>query len=434
MRAAGPAARARRALLGLAIAALLLSSCADPRVNVLILWHSFSGARERALLALIDQFNQQNRSGSIVVAQRREAATLRGAMLDGKASGAEPALTMTTPPAAALLRRNGLARALDDLIALPPAEGGFSADDRADLFAYVFRAGQSPDGTTSGIGYGGAARAFYYNRDWLRSEGFDAPPADLDRFATVCGRASDTLKGTQCLISSADAATYQDWLYMFGGSLTAPSRGSDAPQLASAPAITATSRLAIFANAGLLRRALNDQQPRDEFAAGRSLFSLDWTDQLFIYRAQVKDNAGFEWGIASPPTQGGAVQTAWQGWVLTVTPGPAPRELAAWRFIRWMLEEAQTDQWSARTRELPARASALPRLRARDGVDAATVTALTRLARAATPPPAVAGWTCADAALEDAMAEIFEGRPASDALDRAQTAAIARATQFCPER
>ncbi len=425
----------KRALVLVLALALSLTACANPRVTVVVMWHSFSGARERALQILVDQWNTANRTGSVVVAERRDAALMGHSMLDGKARGAEPALTLSAPSLAALLFRNGLARQLDDYIALSGDQGGFSPEDRSDLFDFVFRSGRTRDGKTIGIGYGGAARAMFYNRDWLRSEGLDSPPRDLDRLATVCGRASDPLKGTQCLISQADAATYTDWLYMFGGSLvTGEGVQAFAPQFSSQTSITATGRLGIFANAGLIRRALNAQQPRDEFAAGRSLFSFDWTDQLADYRAAVKDGANFEWGIASPPAPAGAGQVGYQGWVWTLTPGDGEREDAAWRFVRWMLDEPQSSLWASRTRELPVRATSVNRLRSRDGLDAASADALIRLARQALATPVISGWGCIETGLGDAIAEVFEGRPTSEALTRTQSFALAQVGQYCVPR
>jgi sn-glycerol 3-phosphate transport system substrate-binding protein len=425
----------KRALALVFALALSLTSCANPRVTVVVIWHSLSGGRERALQGLVDQWNAVNRSGSVVVAERRDPALLRLAMLAGKARGAEPALTLSTPALAALLARNGLARAMDDYIALSTDQGGFSPDDRADLFDFVFRSGRTRDGATIGIGYGGAARAMFFNRDWLRSEGLDGPPRDLDRLATVCGRASEPLKGTQCLISQADAATYADWLYMYGGSLALDTGGQAfTPQFTSQASLTATARLGIFASAGLVRRALSAQQPRDEFASGRSLFSLDWTDQLADYRSAVRDGANFDWGFASPPSTSGAGQVGYQGWVWTITPGEGEREDAAWRFVRWMLDEPQSSAWAARTRELPVRASSINRLRGRDGLDAANADALIRLARQAITAPAISGWGCIENGLADAVAEVFEGRPASEALSKAQSLALVQAPQYCAPR
>jgi sn-glycerol 3-phosphate transport system substrate-binding protein len=425
----------KRALIAVLALALSLTGCANPRVTVVVVWHSLSGVRERVLQGLVDQWNAASLTGSVVVAERRDPVLMRNAMLSGKTRGAEPAITLATPPLAALLYRNGLARQLDDYIALPSEQGGFSPEDRSDLFDFVFRSGRTREGKTIGIGYGGAARAMFYNRDWLRSEGLDSPPGDLDRLATVCGRASDPLRGTQCLISSADAATYADWLYMFGGSLVIDEGAPTfAPQFTSQTSITATARLGIFANAGLIRRALNAQQPRDEFAAGRSLLSFDWTDQLADYRAAVKDGANFEWGIASPPAPAGAGQVGYQGWVWTLTPGEGEREDAAWRFVRWMLDEPQSSLWASRTRELPVRASAVNRLRGRDGLDAASADALIRLARRAVAAPVLSGWGCIEAGLGDAIAEVFEGRPTAEVLARAQSAALTQASLFCPPR
>lgn len=429
-----PSSPLRHALLAVLALSLLLSACAPSRVAVLVLWHPFSGVRERALLDLVDQWNQRRVSAGaasdIVVAQRMDVATMRTRMIDGKARGAGPALFIAPPALTALLHRNGLARELDGFVREPADAGGFSDADRADLFDLVFSAGRTPEGKTIGLGFGGAVRALYFNRDWLRSEGADSAPIDMDQLATLCGRASDPLRGTQCLIAAADATTFQDWLYLFNGTLS--TERAYAPQFTSPAAISATTRLAIFSGAGLLRRAVSPEQPRQEFAAGRSLFSLDWSDQFGLYRTQVRDNADFAWGIVTPPANVGNVsRIAYQGWLLSITPGGDAREREAWQFMQWMLAEPQTTQWAAVTRELPARASSFDRLRTQGGLDIQSATVLLRLARIAQPPPAVVGWSCAEIALTEAIADVFDGLPAADALKIAQDTAVSRAGADC---
>lgn len=61
---------------------LLLSGCAAPGVsgNYIPFWHTLTGAKERALLELVDRWNANNPTGSVIVPERKDLVNLRGAI------------------------------------------------------------------------------------------------------------------------------------------------------------------------------------------------------------------------------------------------------------------------------------------------------------------------------------------------------------------
>ncbi len=89
------------------------------------------------------------------------------------------------------------------------------------------------------------------------------------------------------------------------------------------------------------------------------LYAFDWSDQLPNFRRAIRERGNFDWDVGLLPStvQAPARRIARR---CGQCPKSAPqRELAAWRFVRWMLDGPQTAEWSARTGELPARLSAV---------------------------------------------------------------------------
>ena len=111
-------------------------------------------------------------------------------------------------------------------------------------------------------------------------------------------------------------------------------------------------------------------------------------------------------------------------WVfLKSADGNAQREEASWKFVKWLLDEAQTAEWASETGELPARASALARLAANPTVDPLFISAAQTLAPIAQPEPLISGWGCVQSALSAGMRTLFESKPITETVQAMQLGA-----------
>ncbi|GIV85013.1 MAG: hypothetical protein KatS3mg052_2020 [Candidatus Roseilinea sp.] len=189
----------RAAHVWLAFSLLVLTACANvqPR-RVIVAWHTLSGARERALLRLVDRWNQTNGEGVVIMPERRDPIAQHRALLEGAAASLLPDLVLVQPAEAALYAQRGLLAPLDPFADSEDATINWDAADRADLFPFVQQAGRAPQGQLLGVPFGGAMQVMLRNRDWMGSLGQAEMPADWETFGKVCDGATDRIAGTTC--------------------------------------------------------------------------------------------------------------------------------------------------------------------------------------------------------------------------------------------
>jgi multiple sugar transport system substrate-binding protein len=417
---------ARRCIEYLLLLSILLASCAQfpakVRGQVLIAWHSLTGAREQALLSLVDEWNRTNPTGITVVPERRTAQAMQSSVNEGLAQKALPALMLVSPTQAALYYQKGILASLNAYMDATTDGVGWSNTDRSDLYPFVLKTGRVANGQIVGLPFGGAVRVMLYNRDWLKTLNLDSAPADWDQFNAACANATDRTKGTLCLGLNPDSITFQQWLYAYGGQSTTDDMS--VLQVSTPAALNAMNHLSDFLRAAQAYRVTTRVQSRDDFAATRVLFMTDWSDQLDDVRAAIKERGEFDWGLALLPAQEGQAVTPYRAplWVIAQTPETTDpdRAMSSWLFLRWLMAVPQTTRWAQATGELPARRSALDAFGARQALSANQTLLLQTIAPQARPDPMLSGWKCVQNVLANSMRQIFEGRAVTETLQIAQ--------------
>lgn len=408
----------RRSRLALAFAVCLaLAACAPaPSRNVVVAWHTLSGARERALLALIDRFNESNPDGIVVLPERRSPDDQHRAILDGGARGALPGLALVSPAQAAVYEQRGLLTALDALTNEGDPAMGWNASARADLYPFVQQAGRTPAGRLVGVPLGGSARMMLANRDWAATLQQPSMPGDWEAFAKICAPATDRVAGTVCYGVNPNDVLFEEWVEAHGTPVIAP---DGALQIASPGAAAAIDALLADLQAGLAYRMTVPARSIDDFAAARVMFAMDWSDRLAAYLGAVRESGNFGLDAGALPAPVGGVPIAQLQAPLWVLPrGERPVTRDAWKFANWLLAEEQTAFWARETGDLPARASAVNALQLDTSAPAGALRAaiLQRVAPHAKAVPLYSGWPCVQAELAAGLRQIFEGQPVTETL------------------
>jgi ABC-type glycerol-3-phosphate transport system substrate-binding protein len=414
----------------------LVASCAQApsgaRGQVLVVWHTLSGIKEQALLNLIDDWNRTNPYSITVMPERRDTNSIDSSVQQGINQKALPSLMLVSTSQAANYYQKGILTPLDTYI--DDATNGWNATDRADLYPFILKAGITPNGQIVGVPYGGAVRVMFFNRDWLKTINLDNAPSTWDQFTSACATATDRAKGTLCFGIDPNATAFEQWLFAHGGQVTTDNMS--VLQVSTPAALEAMNQLAGFVRANQTYRVTTRQQSRDDFASSRVLFTFDWSDQLNDVGAAVKQHGEFEWSVGLlPATEGRSRTTKLLApmWVITRTPGTQnpDREMAAWLFIRWLMDGAQTARWATETGELPARLSTMNTLSDKVTPDSAYATTLRDIAPLARPEPLVSGWNCVENVLSVAIQQVFDGQPVTDTLQLAQATGQAQLNVDC---
>ena len=421
------------------IVALMLAGCSASRTQgvVLPLWHSLQGPRLRVLLQLVDQWNQSNPDGIVVVPEYRPLATIHNELVNTTTNNPRgatrnrnqlPGLMLVSPMQAATYARENLLSTLDKFVS--DDTSGLTPQDIADFYPFVLNAGRSAQGNLIGIPMGGRVRMMLYNRDWLKSAGFDGPPTTWDQMSDMCNIAANATRGTLCFAVAEDHTTFEDWLLANG---TRPVSSDGSLMQANVPgALDAINRLVQYLEARQVYRVINTSKIREDFSAGLTLFAFDWSDTLEQYQTDIKQRANFDWDATTLPGSDGAGQTAdvmyesavWvvpsQSSQTTAADATGPnRELAGWKFVRWLLESPQTTTWARATGDIPARKSAALQLEE----TSARATVFEQVANSARAVPLLSGWGCVRNTMGTGVRGILDGRLVTETLRTVQLTA-----------
>ena len=424
---------AHRHSLRLLLIALMLfvTACSQRRGAVLIAWHTLDGVKERALLKLVDRWNASNTDGTVIVLERRDLETLHTGVLNSRATNALPALMLVRPMQAAVYQQQGFLAPLDAYIANP--QTGWDEADAKDLFPFVRAAGQTAQGQTVGLAFGGRARTLLYNQASLTQFGIDAVPRTWKAMNDACALATNRIQSTFCFSVLVTHQTLEDWTAARGGQLVS-SDGSLMQVTSDVPAGVMNSLLN-YLQSGQAYPTPGAADTRAQFAAGRTPFAFAWSDEIAAYRNTIRQSENFDWRVAALPADDAQAQptrAAMQNalWVIlkneagnASNASNAGREEASWKFVKWLLDETQTTEWASETGELPARASALAWLAANKTVDPLFVSAAQTLAPIAQPEPLISGWGCVQSALSAGMRTLFESKPITETVQAMQLGA-----------
>ncbi len=440
------------ASVALAVVLVMTAACSQRRNMVLVAWHTLDGAREQALLKLVDEYNATNTSGSFVVPERKTLAAQHNALLRSRTGAALPALLLVQPMQAAIYHQQSLLAPLDRFMVEPSS--GWLASDTNDLFPFVLEAGRTAQGNVIGLPMGGRTRILFYNQD--RLDQVDAASTNPIRtfswqsFSDVCGQVTDRTRGNFCFSVPVDFQTLADWVLSNGGRMV--SADYTQLQISDARTIAAMTQILSYLQTGQAYPSPSTDEARQQLALGQSTFAFGWTDEIPAYQEAIRNGENFAWNVAALP-QASLEITASTG--TNTTPGApdavsfeAPlwvmpnsndtQEAAAWAFMKWLLNTPQTAEWARNTGELPARKSAIAQLATLSGEDAtasaAFATAVSVTAPIAQPLPLVGGWRCAQDSITTGLREIFENRPITDTLQNVQISAQPELVSDCTLR
>lgn len=395
---------------------------------VVPMWHSLQGVRAQTLMRLVDRWNQMNPDGIVIMPEYRPLASIHNDVMSKSPRLNLPGLMLVSPMQAAVYARENLLNTLDRFVTNEAADVQLSSQDISDLFPYVLNAGRAATGNLMGIPMGGKVRVMLYNRDWLKSASIDAPPNTWQSMSDTCAIAANSVRGTLCFAVVEDHVTFEEWLLAFN---TSPVTSDGSLMQANVQgAEEAMAQLSRFFEQRQAYRVNNSAKSREDFAAGLTLFALDWSNQLDRYRAEIKARANFDWDVMTLPSPNSNNQIAdvlYESglWVVpTANPSGAdssdtPRALAAWKFMRWLLETPQTVEWARATGDLPARRSAIVDFED----DPIRQAVLQRIAPTARPVPMLSGWGCVRATLASGLRQILDGQAITETLRSTQLAA-----------
>ncbi|MBN2393734.1 MAG: extracellular solute-binding protein [Anaerolineae bacterium] len=336
----------------------------DPRGQMVTWWHSYDGALEADLQALIDAFNATNPCGITVVGQG-QGDTLRDKMDAGITTGELPGLAVADQNDQAVYALTGALTDMNAYIADP--DWGFTQEERADFFAPLLAQGIHPafGGQRLGFPLTRSLEVLFYNQTWLETLRYSGPLTSTEGFETLTcavGKARDAAETSVTgYVLRADATAMTAWAAAFGGVSPAGgavlNAGGDEYAYNTPPVVEAMTYLKVLYDEGCITSTITGT-PSAHFAARRAPFILGSSADIPLYQQamEVAENEDV-WGVTTLPYSGTVPAPIVYGNDFIIPTTNPETQLAAWIFLKWFTAPEQQTRWIRTSGEFPTRAS-----------------------------------------------------------------------------
>ncbi|MFN2108410.1 MAG: extracellular solute-binding protein, partial [Anaerolineae bacterium] len=336
----------------------------DPRGQMVTWWHSYNGALEADLQAMIDAFNATNPCGITVVGQGQGDA-LRDEMDADMTMGELPGLAVAGQNEQAVY---ALAGALTDMNAyIADPDWGLTQEDRADFFAPLLAQGVHPAfaGQRLGFPLTRSLEVLFYNQTWLETLRYSDPLTTTEGFeALTCAaaQARDAAEtGVSGYVLRTDPTTVAAWAAAFGGVSPAGgavlNAGGDAYAYNTPPVVAAMTYLRDLYDEGCITATITDT-PSVHFAERRAPFVLGSSADIPLYQQAMEAAENTDvWGVTTLPYSGTVPAPIVYGNDFIIPTTNPETQLAAWIFLKWFTAPEQQTRWMRTSGEFPTRAS-----------------------------------------------------------------------------
>jgi len=337
--------KARSIWVATVMAILLVSSAVFAAPVTVTFWHALGGEHGPVIQGLVDEFNASQDEILVEAAYQGNYNTLMQKLMAAVAAG--------DPPTIAGSYNNWTSVFIDGEVIVPlerfvtDPEVGLSSDELAD-FVPAFIEANRWDGVLYSLPFNKSVQILYYNKELLDRAGV-AVPTTMDELSAAA-RAVYAATGVPGLAVRPDVDTFGTYLRAFGGEW-----------------LDAQGRPAFAGEAGV--RAL--EFLRDLIASGAAYAIDGWLDEefnkvntaMFIHSNStipwVQQGASFPWGTAPVPRGERAAATVAGQDLVIFADATAEQQVAAWKFVKWLLSPDANARFSVGTGYLPVRRSAL---------------------------------------------------------------------------
>ncbi len=333
----------------------------DPRGAQVVWWHSYSGAREDQLLALVHQFNSGNYCRISVSAENHGSyEELRDKMNVGTLSGDLPGLVVGYQRDQALYGLDGGLADLNPYV--NDARWGLTGEEKADFYSLELGVHPSLDNLRLGFPLELMTIALYYNQTWLTELGYEGPPTTPEEFQEMaCAASGSTEDDTGGHVLQGDATEMETWTLALGGSVLDGAGTGYA--YSGEPTAQAITLLKGMYDQGCAH-VITETHSSRVFAARQAIFALGSTSELPYYESDVNELAreagrnADEWGVAAVPHATAEPVQLVYGRDLLIPATTPETQLAAWIFVKWLTSPENQAAWVQAGHYLPGRVSA----------------------------------------------------------------------------
>jgi len=346
----------RRFIIILIALAVLFGGCGkvaqSDKVRITF-WHGLSGPLGDTLSAMIREFNRTHKDVEVIANPISSYTALSQKLMASIQAKKQPDIAQVFESWTAKYVAADVLVNISRLIAEDP---GFNEAELEDIYP-VFRNAVTYQDSIWSFPFNKSVRAYFYNKDAFYRAGLDPNrfPQTWQEFREYCRLFTSNAGPRRTFGTNFAPNEWQfiNLLHQAGGRII---DDQDQPVLNSPAGIEALSYVTDMINKDKTVYTVKEYDGQNDFLAG-IVAMYEGSSVSITHMRQQPIN--FNMGYAPLPTYR-TPQSAISGANIVIfKSGDSKREKAAWEFIKWFTDTAQTAEWSVKTCYMPIRRSAM---------------------------------------------------------------------------
>jgi ABC-type glycerol-3-phosphate transport system substrate-binding protein len=380
-----------------------------------------SGTLKPAVQALVSQFENSHKNITVDLEVEPSYSVLETKIEASVTAGQAPTIAQAYEDWAAGYANSGAIVPLDSYV---NGSNGITAQQKSQIWSGVWKDQFLPDGKIWMWPFNKSDFVLYYNQTWLNQRGLPVPTT-WSQFASDAQAVTSSSANTWGVSidpgSSSGAANgtyfYVSLIRAYGGHLMKNGK----PNFDSTAAQEALSYIVHMYQNGSMKFG-SSYPGQTALGAKHGLFDLSTIASYYYDQEAI--GGKFTMGVAAFPKGPAGEGNVMQGTnIVMFSSASTAQKNAAWTFMKWLSEPAQTAYWATHTGYLPVTKAALPLMTSYFNSHPYQKIAAESLAYARPTPP-VAGMDQGIGALANAIQEATIGhRSVATALAAAQSQA-----------
>jgi multiple sugar transport system substrate-binding protein len=313
----------------------------NPQRTLLVFWHALTGAEEARLLDMIDAFNANNAWDITVVGEYQgRQKELYDKVIAGVSTNQLPNLVLTGRSQIATFASQDVAVALERY--MDSEKWGFTPQALKDFFPSALSSEGLPQFKDKlfSLPFYHSLQVLYYNLNWLKELGYEAPPQTWEDFRAIACAASQPAEGLYGYQMGTDSLLFIQMLAAQEATLLNPTATAYTLGGQQGQAVLQFLQDLITDGCAIWEEEEKEKTLAD-FGEGQVLFTIGSTDELPMYQYATEEGANFDWGIAPLPHTTEEPVSGVRGDSLCILRSTPQEQLAAWLFVKWLTEPTQ---------------------------------------------------------------------------------------------
>ncbi|MEQ6376295.1 ABC transporter substrate-binding protein [Bacillaceae bacterium S4-13-56] len=318
-------------------------------------WHAMSGDHEKVLTEITDDFNGSQENITVKLVNQGSYDDLSKKNMAAAKANTLPVMTQAYEDWITEYLQNDLVADITPYV--NHSEYGMSEEELNDIVD-VFREANIWDGKYYGLPFNKSTRIMFYNVDYLEDAGVEVPKT-WEELRAASEKLTGEKDGKQVVglgLENSVTLEFNQWVHQAGGEYFNEASGEF--MMNSPEGKTALEFVNRMIQDGIARTAGEDGYMSGPFTRGDVALYIGSSAGIPYVAGPAEEN-GINWSAAVLPA-GEEAATPFAGTNVSIFASASDEEkLAAWEYMKFLINTENTTKWAMASGYLPVRYSAL---------------------------------------------------------------------------